>query len=258
MVVAGSASCPETLGAGCAAAGAGYAGLLWSADQGKSGTTTVITGKATPTLGGQLASNLFGVSPETGELLNSLVGLSPLAMDAALTNRAINAQMAANAQAKGTYAGANSAAQTNLLTRIAQDGHALERHGGSVTDQQLLTRALTGIAPDGSSVVRDGQTVIPPSSTAFNSDALLVQSDQFIRQNYLDRAIALAAPGAQRVTIEGVDMGINIGRGFDRVSSAPGVAGPLQFNSNLSRATAVYSYDAAAGVWRTVTIYPVK
>jgi hypothetical protein len=55
-----------------------------------------------------------------------------------------------------------------------------------------------------------------------------------------------------------VDMGINIGRGFDRVSSVPGAAGPLQFNSNLSRVTAVYSYDAVAGFWRTVTIYPVK
>ncbi len=154
--------------------------------------------------------------------------------------------------------GANVAARTNSLARIAQDGHALERHGGGVTDQQLLTRALTGVAPDGSSVVRNGQTIIPPSATAFHSDALLAQSDQFIRRNYLDRAIALSIPGAQRVTIENVDMGINIGRGFNRVSSAPGAAGPLQFNSNLSRATAVYGYDAAAGVWRTVTIYPVK
>lgn len=146
----------------------------------------------------------------------------------------------------------------NSLARIAQDGHALGRHGGLVTDEQLFARATTGIAPDGSSVVRNGQTVIPPSSTAFNSDALLAQSDQFIRQNYLDRAITLSSPGAQRVTIEGVDMGMNIGRGFDRVSSVPGAVGPLQFNSSLSRATAVYSYDASAGAWRTITIYPVK
>ncbi|MCC5626304.1 hypothetical protein [Nostoc sp. CHAB 5715] len=74
----------------------------------------------------------------------------------------------------------------------------------------------------------------------------------------MDRAIALRPPGAQRVTVEGVDMGANIGRGFDRLSSVPGAAGPLQFNSNLSRATAVYRYDAASGIWRTVTIYPVK
>ena len=161
-----------------------------------------------------------------------------------------------------TLSGANLIAQTsafdNSLARTAQYGHALERHGGGVTDQQLLARAQTGIAPDGSSVVRNGQTVIPPSSTAFNSDALLAQSDQLIRQNYLDRAIALSNPGAQRVTVDGVDIGMNIGRGFDRVASAPGAVGPLQFNSSLSHVTAVYSYDAATGVWRTVTIYPVK
>jgi hypothetical protein len=154
--------------------------------------------------------------------------------------------------------GASTAAQSNSLARIAQDGHALERHGGGITDKQLLTRALTGVAPDGSFVLRNGQTVIPPSSTAFHADALLAQSDQLIRQNYLDRAIALNKPGAQRVTLERVDMGINIGRGFDRVSPIPGAVGPLQFNSRLSHVTAIYSYDAAAGFWRTVTIYPVK
>jgi hypothetical protein len=153
---------------------------------------------------------------------------------------------------------ANTAAHTDLLTRLAQDGHALERHGGGITDNQLLTRALTGVAPDGSVVIRNGQKVIPPSSTAFHSDALLAQADQLIRQNYLQRAIALSKPGVQQVTIDGVNMGLNIGRGFDRVSSVPGVVGPLQFSSSLYRATAVYRYDAVAGVWRTVTIYPVK
>ncbi|EJL84603.1 hypothetical protein PMI15_02082 [Polaromonas sp. CF318] len=144
------------------------------------------------------------------------------------------------------------------LTRIAREGHALERHGGGVTDAQLLVRATTGVAPDGSVVIRNGQTVVPPSSTAFNSSSLLTQSDLIIRQNYLDRAIALSSPGVQRITIEGVDMGVTVGRGYDRVSSVPGNAGPLQFNSALSRVTAVYDYDAATKTWRTTTIYPVK
>uniref|UniRef100_UPI00124E8479 type VI secretion system tip protein TssI/VgrG n=1 Tax=Noviherbaspirillum aerium TaxID=2588497 RepID=UPI00124E8479 len=153
--------------------------------------------------------------------------------------------------------GAKSAVEAEIV-RIGQEGHALIRHGGAVTDHQLFKRATTGIAPDGSSVIKNGQIVIPPSSTAFNSDALLVQSDLLIRKNYLDRAIALSKPGVQRVTIEGVDTGKVIGRGFDRVSSVPGVVGPLQFHTNLSRATAVYDFDAAAGVWQTTTIYAVK
>ncbi len=144
------------------------------------------------------------------------------------------------------------------LVRIATDGHALARHGGGVTDQQLLVRAATGVAPDGSSVVRNDQVVVPPSSTAFNSDALLAQSDMLVRQNYLDRAIALSKPGTTRVTVEGVDTGTVIGRGYDRVSHVPGVQGPLQFHGDLSKVTAVYQYDATANVWRTITIYPVK
>lgn len=128
------------------------------------------------------------------------------------------------------------------IADIAQEGHALTRHGGSVTDAQLLTRAHTGVAPDGSSVVRNGQVQIPPSSTAFASDDLLAQADQLVRAKYLDRAIILSKPGAQRVTVEGVDMGKIVGRGYDRVTSIPGGVGPLQYRDNLSRVTAVYEY----------------
>jgi hypothetical protein len=144
------------------------------------------------------------------------------------------------------------------LGALAQEGHALQRHGGSVTDQQLLTRAYTGVAPDGSSVIRNGQVQIPPSSTAFFSDAALAQSDLLIRQRYLDRAIALSPAGARSVIIEGVDVGAVVGRGYNRVTAAPGGVGPLQYFDNLNMVTGVYQFDAAAGAWRTVTIYPVR
>ena len=147
---------------------------------------------------------------------------------------------------------------TSRLAELAREGHALDRHGGSVTDQQLMTRAHTGVAPDGSSVVKDGQVRIPPSATAFNSDAMLAQADLLLRQDYLDRAVALSPVGAPLVTIEGVDVGAVVGRGYDRVTATPGGVGPLQYFSNLSRVTGVYRYDAASGTWQTVTIYPVK
>ncbi len=107
-------------------------------------------------------------------------------------------------------------------------------------------------------MVRNGQVVISPTSSAFNSNELLAQSDLYIRQNYLERAVALSPPGASQVAIEGVDMGSVVGRGFDRVSATPGSAGPLSFNSGMSRATAVYAYDPATGVWKTITNYPAK
>lgn len=79
-----------------------------------------------------------------------------------------------------------------------------------------------------------------------------------MRQNYLDRAVALSKPGTQRVTIEGVDVGTSVGRGYDRVAPLPGGVGPPQFHENLSRVTAVYEFDPVARIWRTITIYPTK
>lgn len=38
-------------------------------------------------------------------------------------------------------------------------------------------------------------------------------------------AIALSNPGATRVTIEGVDVGTVVGRGFDGVNRTPGAVG---------------------------------
>jgi YD repeat-containing protein len=143
------------------------------------------------------------------------------------------------------------------LAVLSQEGHALERHGGSITDEQLMVRAYTGVAPDGSYVLRDGQILIPPSSSAFNSDALLAQSDLLLRQGYLDRAIALSR-GATSVTVTGVDVGSVVGRGFDRVTSTPGGVGPLQYFDNLTKVTGSYRFDAASGTWRTVTIYPTR
>lgn len=162
-----------------------------------------------------------------------------------------------------TYVVENSGVGTNYsaaIGRIESEGHALVRHGGAVTDNDLFVRATTGVAPDGSVILdkKSGLAVIPQSSTAFYSDALLARADLLIRDGYLDRAVAFVPHGADRVVIEGVNVGGATGRGFDRVSRVPGVVGPLRYDSGLSRATGVYQYDAMSGLWKTVTIYPVK
>ncbi|KWI79054.1 hypothetical protein WM08_30670 [Burkholderia ubonensis] len=176
------------------------------------------------------------------------------------------ARMAENLLAKTgglSYVVDNSDVGTSYsaaIARIGSDGHALVRHGGSVTNDDLFVRATTGIAPDGSVVLdkKSGLAIIPQSSTAFNSDALLARADLIIREGYLDRAIAFVPPGADRVVVEGVNVGGIVGRGFDRVSKVPGVAGPLRYDNGLSRATGVYQYDALSGLWKTITIYPVN
>ncbi|MGX9720032.1 LysM peptidoglycan-binding domain-containing protein [Stenotrophomonas acidaminiphila] len=212
------------------------------------------------TLGRQYIPALkgFGTAPASPMMGNwraqigavgDLKGVKPFG--AAHSTDMIRADVAATA--RGGVVG--DAALRAEVSRISREGHALARHGGTVTDEQLFVRATTGVAPDGSSVIRNGKIVIPPSSTAFYSDKLLAQADLSIRRNYLDRAIIFSKPGAQRVTIEGVDLSRPIGRGYDRVSAAPGGVGPLRYHPELSKVTGVYDYDSVTNSWRTTTIY---
>jgi len=138
------------------------------------------------------------------------------------------------------------------LDRLRAEGHALERHGGAVTDKQLYVRAQTGVAPDGSKT-RRGYT---PTSTAFNSDELLVQADDFLRNNYLDDAIKNAAPGTLRVKVS-ADTGVELGRGYIPVGKKTGLSGPLQKVDGLTNVEAWYVYDPAKNIWQTNTIYPI-
>lgn len=94
------------------------------------------------------------------------------------------------------------------------NAHSLGVHGGNVTDGDLMVRAKTGVKPDGAI----GPSV-PPLSSAFHSDDLLVQADQFVRTNALQKAIA-RNPGSDtvRVTADDVgDVGADLGRGFKRI-----------------------------------------
>ncbi len=131
-------------------------------------------------------------------------------------------------------------------------GHALERHGGSITDSQLSLRARTGIAPDGSRT-RRGYT---PTSTAFDSDELLVHADDFLRNNHLDDAIKNADPGALRVKVSG-DTGVALGRGYVPVGKKTGLSGPMQKVEGLTNAEAWYVLDPSTNIWKTNTIYPI-
>jgi filamentous hemagglutinin len=122
-LIAAGAACPATLGAGCAAALLGAGGMVWSADQVSSGLITVATGRATPTLGGKLVSNILGVSSGAGELINGVLGLSPLAVDAALANGIIKIPVAVSkvGASAGTVraSSATVTSEANALHRIA-------------------------------------------------------------------------------------------------------------------------------------------
>ena len=57
--------------------------------------------------------------------------------------------------------------------------HTLERHGGSVTDAQLIHRARTGVGPDGHVKVHAGTGLAlrPPHASAYCSDAHAIWSE---------------------------------------------------------------------------------
>ncbi len=161
--------------------------------------------------------------------------------------------------------GGQAAAKARIageLNRIKSDGHADARHGSSVTDAKLIHRSLTGYAPDGSVKINPstGQPILPPMSSAFNSDEMLVYADNMVRENYLERAVTLA-PGQNVIRINGVDVGLDVGRGYARIGSSaynPNLKGPLQRIDGLHRVDAVYKWDAAQKRWVTDTIFPSR
>lgn len=139
------------------------------------------------------------------------------------------------------------------------NAHSLGVHGGNVTDGDLMVRAKTGVKPDGAI----GPSV-PPLSSAFHSDDLLVQADQFVRNNALQKAIA-RNPGSDtvRVTADDVgDVGADLGRGFKRIWSSGNTAKNLEVLgapakvSNLRSVEGVYQFNPGKNVWETITIFP--
>jgi hypothetical protein len=175
----------------------------------------------------------------------------------------------ATAAARATYqtpsAAVESVANSALredIARIGADGHALARHGGAIPDEQLVQRALTGYAPDGTVKLnpKTGQPILPPMASAFNSDELLSFADNAVRQNYLERAAALS-PGQTVLRLEGVDLGFDLGRGYARIGGStfsPSLQGPPQLFTGLQKVDAVYKWDSTLNRWATDTIFPVR
>lgn len=139
------------------------------------------------------------------------------------------------------------------------EGHAFSVHGGSVTDGQLAIRARTGVKPN------NAVGPIPPLSSAFHSDDLLIFADQAIRDGgALQRAIA-RQPGQTVVRVEASDvgdLGSNLGRGYVRIGATANkganasVVGPVQRVDNLRSAQGIYEFNIHKQVWETITVYP--
>jgi filamentous hemagglutinin len=162
-------------------------------------------------IGEQLAS--IPVGGPTGTL--KVTGRVTSASKGHHSSGASTTATSAKAASEAILAAPSSHDVLHRISSLTNEGHALARHGGAVTDDQLIARARTGIAPDLSVDVRDGKVQVPRASTAFYSDELLARSDLFVRTQYLEQA-RIAQPAAIRLTIIGVDVGQPVGRGYGR------------------------------------------
>lgn len=143
------------------------------------------------------------------------------------------------------------------LIKKPPDGHAFEKHGGAVTDEQLETRARTGVAPDGSTGPNGS---IPPESSAFHSDEALMRADQAVRNGPLQDQIA-QNPNATKLRVNNADVGFDAGRSYSRVGPSQQTPtspsqGPLQRTDGVTRVTGTYVKNPNTGEWETVTLYP--
>ncbi|WP_236247299.1 DUF637 domain-containing protein [Pseudomonas tohonis] len=150
------------------------------------------------------------------------------------------------------------------LVTVHPNAHSIARHGGSVTDDQLMHRALTGVAPDGHVKVANGRTVLPPMSSAFYSDQLLIKADQAVRNDGALQAVIARNPGQTIVTVKPTDvgdLGISLGRGFERIAGSrlnSDLQGAPRMVGDLRSVQATYELNPVTKKWETITIFPSR
>lgn len=127
-----------------------------------------------------------------------------------------------------------------------------------------MYRAVTGEAPDGHIKIVNGKTIVPPMSSAFNSDELLVFADQAVRNNGALRTAIESNPGATIVTVKPSDvgdLGVGLGRGFERLAGSklqPDLQGAPNMVPNLRSVQATYEFNSLSKSWETITIFPSR
>jgi len=135
-------------------------------DNAAAGSSTLFSGNATSTLGGQ-ALQALGLQPGTAELLYGFTQLAPSAGTALVANRAINAEIAANAWARSTYAEAGMTVNgevANTINIIQDVGstRALPGQQGHFGAQEVLPGGTgEALAGHGALFQGDGMITVP-------------------------------------------------------------------------------------------------
>lgn len=239
---AGALVFSETVVAPIVLGTAGLANLGMGADNFGAAVGTLITGQRQDTL---LYQGLRPAGANPGQATMIEVGAN-LAVSGGSAYASLRAAEEISALNRATY----------LLTNHSE-AHAFGRHGGRVTDDALIRRALTGVTPD------DVQgSFVPSLSSAFHSDEALIFADQQIRNGgALETAIARHPLAFEvRVTPDLVgDLGVDLGRGYVRVGGGALDAsnrGLPRLMTNLRSAQGDYAFNPSTGNWETISVYP--
>jgi len=170
------ASCPASLGAGCAAAAGGVLLTLWGEDQISAGSRAVVTGQATFTLGAHLISEVTGISKQAAELWYAVPGITAgsgpiLAASAESRQLALQYQNAIRSQAftpKGilpTEEVMNSPQVQNLIRALQADGTSAAVAYSRAQDlvRSGSTMIVEGIAASGSTLIKISPIGVRPT-----------------------------------------------------------------------------------------------
>lgn len=137
------------------------------------------------------------------------------------------------------------------ILKYNNGSHAIERHGDHVTDEQLIHRARTGIAPDGN----NGKKPPPLSSKFDNKENMMAAANVAnIDGDKFKSALSSSDTSNDRLSIS-FDMQNSMGYGFTGVSKGSDLV-PSKVN-NLTIVVAQYRKNDE-GVWYINSLYPAN
>jgi hypothetical protein len=156
---------------------------------------------------------------------------------------------------------------------LAKNGHAVQRHGEAITQQQLEDRAVKGFDPvtgstdDGYHKNADGtpkKHLSGRDATKFASKEAMVKAAEAVKKNpdYKKELEAAEKAGSSRFSVETTKLEDALGKdykkqvaGVTRLGSKNHPTGSQPTDFTDGSVTAVFEKDAK-GNWNTLTMYP--
>jgi filamentous hemagglutinin len=184
-----------------------------SADYMVAGVKQTATGNATLPYGEQVLQSL-GLSPQAAAYTYAVLGMTPAAVDAVIVNRAINAQAAANAWARGTYTGESAITVEGRVYRFSDPKFAdktWEIYPGNVNSNFRYSEPGIGSIYSGTGVQTSAAEVrsyVKPGEP-FQPKTLVAGDVRIDRVLDLTDPAALKALGVTREQITQSSHGVN-------------------------------------------------